>query len=87
MIEVNSTPAIRQHLTPKYHADHAISYRLDELSLLRLEPDEQSKLAEQDSIVPNSSLTSPKTLIGIPTKPYVESLHEINRNRRDLLSI
>ena len=79
--------AVREHLTPKDYVDHAISYWLDELSLLRLHPDEQLKLAEQDSIVLNSSLTSPKAIIGIPTKSYVDSLHGSSRNKRDLSSV
>ena len=55
--------------------------------LLSLDPDEELKLDEQDSIVPNSTLTSPKTVVEISTKSYVDSLHEINRNRRDLSSV
>ena len=43
------------------------------------------KLDEQDSIVPNSSSTSPKMKIEIPTKAYIDSLHDENeRNGRDL---
>ena len=55
--------------------------------ILSLGPDEELKLDEQDSIVPNSTLTSPKTVIEISTKSYVDRLHEINRNRRDLSSV
>ena len=55
--------------------------------MLRLGPNEKSKLDEQDSIVVNSTLTSPKTIIEIPIKLYVDSLHEISRNRRDLSSV
>ena len=58
---VNSFPAIPEHLTAKSYNNQAISYSVDEPSLLRLDPDEQLKLDEQDSIVLNSSLTSPKT--------------------------
>ena len=54
--------------------------------MLRLDPDEQLKLDEQDSKVPNCTLTSRKTAIEVPTKSYVDSLHEINRNRQDLSS-
>ena len=60
---------------------------VDEPSLLRLDPDEKSKLDEQDSLIPNSTLTTPKTIKEIPTKSYVDSLHEINRNRRVLSSV
>ena len=45
------------------------------------------KLDEQDSIILNSALTSPRPIIEIPTKSYVDSLHEINRNRRGLSSV
>ena len=85
--QVNSMPAVREQLTPKYYVDRAISYWLDEISLLRLDPDEKLKLDEQDSITLNSSLMSPKTTIELPTKSYVDSLHKITRNRRDLSSV
>ena len=51
-----------------------------------MDPYEKLDLDEQDSIVLKSTLTSPKTIKEIPTKSYVDSLHEINRNRRDLSS-
>ena len=85
--KLNSFPTFEEHLTPKIHVDQAISQGIDILSLLRLHPVEKSKLDEQDSIVLNSTLTSPKTIIEIPTKKYVDSLHEINKNRRDLSSV
>ena len=50
--------------------------------MLRLDPDEKLNLDEQDSIVLNSTLTSPKTIIELPTKNYVDSLHENSRKRR-----
>ena len=31
--------------------------------------------------------TSPRTIIELPTRSYVDSLHEINRDRRDLSSV
>ena len=37
--------------------------------MLRLDPDEKLK---QDSIILNSTLTSPKTIINLPTKNYVD---------------
>ena len=55
--------------------------------MLRLDPDEQLKLHEQDSIVLTSTLTSTKAIIELPTESYVDSLHEISRNRRDLSSV
>ena len=57
---------------------------MNESSLLRLDPDEKLKLEEQDSIILNSTLTSPKTIIEILTKSYIDSLPESGRNRRDL---
>ena len=67
-VKVNNLPSVREHLTPKFYVDEAISYWLDELSLFRLDPDEEIKLDEQDSIILNSTLSSPKTIIEIPTK-------------------
>ena len=55
--------------------------------MLGLDPEEKLKLDEQVSIILNSTLTSPKTIKKLPTKSYVDSLHEINRNRRDLSSV
>ena len=52
--------------------------------MLRLDPDEKLNLDKQDSIIPNSTLTSPKMIIEIPTKAYIDGLHEKNeRSRRD----
>ena len=52
--------------------------------MLRLDPDEKLRLNEQDSVVLNSTLTLTKTINELPTKSYVDSLHESSRNRRDL---
>ena len=60
---------------------------INEPSSLRLDPDGKFKLDEQDFIVLKSSLTSPKTIIEIPTKLYVDSLHENKRNRWDLSTV
>ena len=55
--------------------------------MLRLDPEEKLNPDEQDSIIPNSTLTSPITKIELPTKSYIDSLHEENeRSRRDLRS-
>ena len=40
--------------------------------MLRLDPDESLKLDERGYILLNSSLTSPKTILKIPTKIYVD---------------
>ena len=85
-IKVNSLPGVREHLTPKFYVDEAFSYWLDDLSLLRLDPNETLKLDEQDSIIPNSTLTIHRTTIELPTKSYVDSLHENSRIRRDVSS-
>ena len=55
--------------------------------MLRLDPDEKSKLDEQDSIILNCNSTSLKTRIERPTKSYNDSAHEKNRNGRDLSSV
>ena len=68
-VKVNSMPAVGEHLTAKYYVDNAISKAIDESSLLRLDPDEK---LEQDSIILNSTLTTPKTILEIPTKIYVD---------------
>ena len=86
-LEVNSMPASEEHLAAKYYVDNANRFSVDEPSLLRLDPDEKSKLDEQDSMVPNSTLTSPKAMVELPTKSYVDSLHENRRKRRDLSSV
>ena len=54
---------------------------------MRLDLDEKLTLDEQNSIIPNSTSTVPKTVIELPTKSYADSLHEINRNGRDLSSV
>ena len=86
-VKVNGPLAVREHLTPKLYVDESFCYWLDELSLLRLDPDEKSKLDERDSIVPISALTLPKLIIEMPTKSYVDSSHESRRNRRHLSSV
>ena len=85
-IRVNSFPTLEEHLTLKIYVDQAISNIIDE-SLLRIDSDEKIKLDEQNSIVLNSSLTSPKTIIELPTKSSVDSLQESSRKRRDLSSV
>ena len=58
---------------------------LDESPLLRVDPNETLDLENQDSILLNSTKTLPATIIEIPTKTYINSLHEENeRSRRDL---
>ena len=69
-IQVNQLPQIDSHLTAKLYVDNAISDGINEQSLLRLDPDEK---LTQDSIILNSTLTSPKTIIELPTKNYVDN--------------
>ena len=73
-VKINSLPYVQEHLTSKFYVDEAISHSMDEPSLLRSDPDEELELDEQDSIIPNSTLTSLRTIIEIPTKSYVDSL-------------
>ena len=86
-VKINSLPPVREHLTPKFYIDEAISRSVDESSLLAIDPAEKLELAEQDSIILNSILTSPKTIIELPTKAFVDSLHEINRSKHDSSSV
>ena len=73
------------HLTTKSYVDNAIPDALDESSLLSLDLDGTLKLNEQDSIILISTLTSPRTIIEIPTKAYNDSLLDENEiKRRDL---
>ena len=60
---------------------------VDEPSLVRLDPDEKLKLDKQGSNILNSTITLPKTIIELPTKTYVDRLHENSRYRRDLSSV
>ena len=55
--------------------------------MLRLDPGQKLKLGEEDSIDHISTLTSLGTITELPTKSYVDSLHENSRNRRDLSSL
>ena len=56
-VKVNSMPAVGDHLTAKHYVDIAISNKVDESSLLRLDHHEELKLDEQESIILNSTLT------------------------------
>ena len=60
---------------------------MDESSLLRLYPDEELKLHDHGSLFLISTLTSPKTLVEVPTQTYVVSLPGNDRNRRDMLTV
>ena len=68
-IQVNQLPQIDSQLTAKLYVDNTRTDAIDEPSLLKLDPDEKLK---QDSIILNAILTSPKTIIELPTKNYVD---------------
>ena len=52
---------------------------------MRLDPNETLDLDNQDYIILKSTLTEPKTIIEIPTKAYIDGLHDENeQSRRDL---
>ena len=86
-IKVNSYPTLDEQLTPKFNVDNFVLNNVDEESLLRLDPKGKIHYGKLDSIFVNSSITSPRTIIELPTKSYVDSLHESSRNRRDLSSV
>ena len=67
------------------YVDNSISNSVGESSFLRLDADEKLNLDDQDYILLNSTLTSLKTIIEKPTKPYIDGLHDQQaRRRRDL---
>ena len=75
-VGVNFMPAVSEHLTAKYYVDEAISNSVDEQKLLRLDPNEEINIDEQDSVNLISTLTSPKAKVERPSKSNVDSLHE-----------
>ena len=86
-VEVSRLQHVREHLTANFYVDEAISHSADEESLLSLDPNEKIKLDKQDSIIFQSTLTSRKAIIEVPTQSNVDSLHENSRNRRDLSTV
>ena len=50
-VEKKSSPAVREHITPKFYVDEALSHRVNESSLLGLDPDKKLKIDEQDSAI------------------------------------
>ena len=86
-IKVNHYPTLDEELTPKYYVDNFVLNNVDEASLLRLDPKSDIHFGKLDSLFVNSPITSPRTIIELPTRSYVDSLHEINRDRRDLSSV
>ena len=72
-IEINHLPKVGDQLTPKLHVDNAIGKNVDLSTLLRLDPDEKLKLDERGCIFLKFALTSPKTVIEIPTRNYADN--------------
>ena len=84
-IKINSYPTHDHHLAPKFYVDHFVLDNVDEASLLRLDPKSDIHFGKIDSMFVNSPITSPRTIIELPTRSYVDSLLEGNeRSRRDL---
>ena len=85
--KVNSMPEVGEHSTAKKYVENASSYKKNEISVLRQDLNEQLELNEQGSIVLNSNLISPKTIIDSPIKSDVCSFYEGNGKRCDLSSV
>ena len=85
--KVNNLPAVRKQLRLKCYVDDANYHSVHESSFSKLDPNETLKLDEQDSIFLNSTLISQKTIKELPTKSYVDSLHENSGNRQDLSTV
>ena len=75
-VKIRTLPAVREHLTQKFYVENA----LDESSSLGVHLDEKINIDEQDSIILNSALTTPKTVIKLPTTLFFYSLSENGRN-------
>ena len=86
-VKINTLLAVREHSKPKLKVENAKSNSVDDPSKLGIDPDEQLKLDEQYSAFLNSTLTSPRTLLELPTKAYVDSLSGNHRNRRDMSTV
>ena len=71
-LEVSHLPESGDQLTSKLYVDNIIRNNVVESTLLRLDSNEKLYPNEQDSIIPSSTLTSPKTIIEVATKTYVD---------------
>ena len=69
-IKVSSFLILEEQLTPKMYVNQ--SEGVDDSSLLRLDPNEKLELDERGFLHLNSTLTSPKTVMELPTKSYVD---------------
>ena len=71
-VQVNSLPAVREHLTPKFHLDQAISFSVDEHTLDRNNQDNNfnnHNLTIINSITLNTQSVNDNQVI---TKAYVD---------------
>ena len=84
-----SYPAGGEHLAANYYVDEFISISVEETSLLGLDPSEQLKLDEQDSIIPNSISKSPQAIIefAIAAYAYLNSSCENDRTYRGVFAV
>ena len=64
-------------MTCKEYVDNNISWGIDKSSLLRLDPNEQVDIPNQDHITLNSAFTSPPTVINIP----INNQHLVRNNQ------
>ena len=83
-VKINSMPAVGEHLAANYYVVRVFFCSVNDTSSLRLDLVEKLRLDEQNSKILNSTLTTPRTIIELPTKSYVDSLHERSINTRDL---
>ena len=67
-IQVNQWPQTDSQLTAKLYVHDTISKSVDGSTWLRLDPVEKLNPDELNSIVLNSTLTSPKTIYEMPKK-------------------
>ena len=72
MSKVDFQPAVHELLALKRYVDGT----MHESSMLRLDPNEKLPFEEQDSIIHDSSLKSPKKLTEIPTKSSIDNLYQ-----------
>ena len=84
---MNGLLAVRDNITPKLYVDNAFSKKIDESSSLTLDPSEELGLFEHGSLNLTFAQTSLKVMMEIPTRAYVDSLSENDRNRKVLSAV
>ena len=80
LLKVNILSVIGEQLRAELYVDNVLFNSVDESSFLKLDADETRWTGFYNWKL---FLTSPNTLIEIPTKAYADSLTENDRNRRD----